>query len=253
MKTAQAPISIAALTNMMEAIHAGGRLSELSRGGERALCDPVESAWGPVARRSLHEWFAQVPPQFVMVDLATCAARERVGSVFWVGRACWPYAAAMARGEAGRVGLLRRSVFVDLPRHDYSVRAWATDLILRSPATVAVIADGRGMDTAQSRRLQLAAEAGAAIVALWRPEQEIKTLSVAHYRWRVRPVATAEKHPRWRIERVRCKETAVIRQGSSVNSYLVEHRDAQGLVAIPADVVDRPHASEISPTVQRTA
>lgn len=253
---------------------------------------PLQTGWSSIARQTLHEWLAETPPLMLLMDMAARAAATRPGYVFWVGRSCWPYAPSLARGKAGEVDLLRRSVFVDVPLRRSDARAWVIDLILRSPATAALVADGRQLDVSQSRRLQLAAESGPALAMLWRHESEHRHTSVAHYRWRVTPtpaqrpgdvIETFRKRdsipqpcgPRWCVELLRCKNGASWlasqmteakgmeargraadedRDGQNPSRvradttriFVVEHDDAQGVVPVPADVVDRSRAAALS-------
>src|SRR5436190_23650101 len=124
-----------------------------------------------LARGVIHEWLgvcdAQpddtrepwTPPLLVAIHLAWCAVEQDTTPggprIFWIGRRVWPHALALLRGiESGDSGdaLLRRSIFVDPP--DDAARWWAIDLVLRSPAALAVIADGHALDMRGSRRLQ---------------------------------------------------------------------------------------------------
>ncbi|MEX0774406.1 MAG: hypothetical protein WD042_01705 [Phycisphaeraceae bacterium] len=257
----RAAISISALAAMIQAVQnrSAGDMAGMGRG----RMEPVRTAWGAVPRGTLHEWFAAAPPGVLMIDLARAAVQQRKGTVFWIGRACWPYAAALSCLSHG---LLEGSVFVDVSARQPGqpgVRAWAIDLVLRSSATAAVVADGRELDTAQSRRLQLAAEAGGALALLWRKEEELRTLSVAHYRWRVTPAPTAAPYPRWRIERLRCKDAVAGRQGTSEHDLpglsgglsgglmMVEHHGTQGLIAVPAELGDRSREAALAARVGR--
>ena len=199
-------------------------------------------------RRALHEWLAQAPPQSLWTAAATAAIERHPGTVFWVGPACWPWAAALP------AGLRARSVFVNAPRRDQAARVWAADLLLRSPAAAAVIADGRDLSTAASRRLQLAAEAGDALTCLWRVEDE-RALSVAHYRWRVTPQAHDGTRPRWRVKQLRSKDAAQLRtsalspdpHGRNPTVFDVELCDAEGLVVVSDPVADRSRSANATP------
>lgn len=105
--------------------------------------------------------------------------------------------------------LLARSIFVDPP--DDRARLWAIDLCLRAPSVAVVVADGRGLSMAASRRLQLAAEAGNTLALLARPAAERRTLSAAATRWHVHRTLVAERdasRPRWMLELLRCKGRA---------------------------------------------
>ena len=166
----------------------------------------------------VHEWFAgtgartgagEIPPLLILTHLARRALQYEDVScsqrVFWIGKHVWPRLAP----EEG-ADLLERSVFVDPP--DDATRLWAIDLCLRSPSVAVVVADGRGLSMAASRRLQLAAEAGRTMVLLTRPAAERRTLSAAATRWHVHrmlvPKGSDESRPRWMLELLRCKGRA---------------------------------------------
>ena len=228
--------------------HAGGRRPEADRPA------PVRLDTLPLARRALHEWFADAPPQGLWVPAAAAAATLHPGHVFWVGRACWPCPAALP------AALARRSVFVRVGRHDPAARVWTADLLLRSPAAAAVFADGRDLDAAASRRLQLAAEAGDALSGLWGGPARAAGLSVAHYRWAA-AARPGRDRPRWRVERLRGKDAtlhAAARPGEigkpgnsgdpahpapPATVFDVKQNDATSLVAVPDPLADRPVAS----------
>jgi len=262
MSAATPSITIEALTAKLAEMQAAAHV------GVAEALPPIRAVFGSIARRAVHEWFAQAPPQTLLIDVARRAIaweegdqeakREQDeaptqtplpgpgawvgGEVFWIGRACWPYAPALC--QAGNA-LLERSVFVDIPRRQQGMRVWAIDLALRSPAVIAVVADGRDLDTAQSRRLQLAAEAGSSVALLWRQPHEMRAISVAHYRWRVTPQPTARAHPCWQVACIRSKDAGAWRHEWNQKSCLVEHHYAKGLVAVSADVVGRPRSAEV--------
>ncbi|QDU65879.1 ImuA family protein [Engelhardtia mirabilis] len=183
--------------------------------------------------------------------------------VLWIGRRVWPYPRTLTReggllecaakcvdatrstaplegarfelelGDAPRArpggatsarALLDRSLFIDPP--DRKGLLWAVDAALRCPSVAAVVADGSNLTMPASRRLQLAAEAGSGLCLLAKPPDEIRQLSAAATRWRVRrggPVSAAvstrdedpddlttdpldpNDRPRWELELVRCK------------------------------------------------
>ncbi|MEL7485350.1 MAG: hypothetical protein AAFN41_13485, partial [Planctomycetota bacterium] len=172
----------------------------------------------------LHEWFsggdgrgssdglAWYPPLCVLIDLAWRVAR--CGShVCWVGRACWPSAQSLVRRGAegtdseGGDGdtLLRRSLYVDAA--DRAEVVWAAELAARSGAVGLVVADGRGLGMAESRRLHLAAgQSGCAVMAARRGD-EVGALSAAGTRWRVGPWADGEasRGQAWMVELLRDK------------------------------------------------
>jgi protein ImuA len=93
-----------------------------------------------------------------------------------------------------------------------------------------------------SRRLQLAAETSKVTALVVRrssaSQQEPNT---AYSRWRVSSMASTEGigmgRARWHVELLRCR-------GAEPNSWVVEACDAQGRLALPADVALRPRAEE---------
>jgi protein ImuA len=139
--------------------------------------------------------------------------------------------------------LLRRSVFIDPP--DDGTRLWAIDAAARCSAAAAVVADGSGLDLAATRRLQLAAEAGSALVLCARPPGELECLSAAATRWRVHCARLADENPslnpslnpRWIVELLRCKG---VRPKSEVLRWTMEWKGAQGGLVVHAVLVDRP-------------
>jgi hypothetical protein len=166
----------------------------------------------------VHEWFDEGsgrgmwwPPLAVLADLAWRAVAGdggpgAGGTVVWVGRRCWPYVHTLLRREPGGGDdrrLLERSVFVDPPGRAEGV--WAVDLALRCAGIAAVIADGRGLTMAESRRLQLAAGAGGTPAMLARPGAERRALSAARARWLVAPAPAGARGQAWTIELLRCK------------------------------------------------
>ena len=144
--------------------------------------------------------------------------------------------------------ILERSIFIDPP--DGASRLWSIDLAARCRAVAAVVADGSGLDMAATRRLQLAAEAGSALVLCARPPGEMKCLSAAATRWLVCCAPSTDKNPRWIVQLLRCKgvqpESKVLRLpgGDSLagagRRWDVEWKRAQGGVVVHAALVDRP-------------
>ncbi len=189
----------------------------------------------------LHEWFGVSPPLGIFLHLARESLADR--PVFWIGRRCRPY------GQVLGPELLRRSIFVDPP--DDASRLWAIDLAARCPAAALVIADGRRLDMAATRRLQLAAEAGSVPVLCARPPEEIKRLSAASTRWQVRCAPSTDKNPRWIVELLRCKGMRPeVRRTPGKGRWTMEWKRAQRDVVVHAELVDRP--DHTSPQV-RTA
>jgi protein ImuA len=167
------------------------------------------------------------------------------GLVAWIGRALWPHPRALPPGDR----LLARSIFVDPP--DDAGRLWSIDLALRCPAFAAVIADGRGLKMAQSRRLQLAAAQGGALALIARPPVERDELSAAATRWQVSFLPSRGEGPRWQVTLARCK-TPVDDAGAHLpRSWMLEQDRDEGVVRLHAEVADRsdpaPASSEGAP------
>lgn len=193
-----------------------------------------------------------VPPMSILIHLATqmftSAAPSGGGSFFglptiwWIGKTVWPYLPALARSfqtaseSAHENGaepfsltwpvLLERCIFIDPPSNQ--LRWWAIDVALRcqSEAGLMVIADAHGLSMANSRRLQLAAEAGSALGLLARPATERGSISAARTRWLVQrhapstsavagagtgataTLSSSSHHPRWLLELFRYKHAS---------------------------------------------
>lgn len=218
------------------------------------------------------------PPLAILVHLAWRALEAGDGGVrpvLWIGRRVWPYPHALVRDaaaprfpgslferaarreppelELARVHgwkqdrrLLERSWLVDPP--DAAGRLWAIDLAARCASVAALVADGSALSMAASRRLQLAAEAGGALVLLARPPWERGALSAAATRWCVQRVPNASGGTR-ALEgvrdpaRSRFEVELVRRKGASGGfRFVLEWDHAQGVVALPTELVDRSRA-----------
>jgi len=248
---------------------------------------------GGLGCHMVHEWFSDPvaaasldhPPTCIFQHLVRQAcgpeppdpSKPRQGRRWslWIGRGCWPYPWALAGRDleqtAGAVSgatstgsLLSQTVLIDPP--DTAGRLWAIDLAVRSGAVGAVVADGRGLDMAATRRLQLAvrgvqrAGAGRTLVLLARPMSEIKRLSAAATRWLVQSAPSPDEQPQWRVQLLRCKAAAgrvsAGRVGDLANFWHLRWDDAKGTVHLDADVGDRPRASDrvaFDPVAQRSA
>lgn len=211
-----------------------GRLVERVRSVEAGVCRigaphegrdglvPVSTGWdvfdhllgGGLSRGRVHEWFGVcggvaggqpwTPPLAV---LSHCVERSlEQGVAIWFGRSVWPYAQLLS----DRVRSL--SLFVDIGDRSScsnSVFVWAVDMALRCRSVSTVVADGRGLSMAASRRLQLAAESGGGLCLLARSSDEVGVLSTASTRWRVSWCQSHAYCPRWRIELMRIKGCGV--------------------------------------------
>lgn len=163
--------------------------------------------------------------------------------VAWVGARvrCSPPALEQhgAPGTA-RGALLAASLFIDA--RSTADRVWAAELALRSGVCAAVIADGSGFDLSDTRRLQLAAEAGAraggGLCLLARPPWETCELSAAATRWLVRRAASPNFQRRWSVELLRCKGMQPSSLAAMGRPWVVERDDATGSLRVVADVRD---------------
>ena len=233
------------LTQLREAIAAiehrcgGGDQPGLSTSasGDDALAMPP----------GVHEWFGDwfgladaprwIPPLGILLYLARRSLRAAGGGragVVWIGRRCWPFLQGLAPDDRGV--LLRQSIFIDPP--DDMSRLWAIDLAARCPAVAVVVADGSRLDMAATRRLQLAAESGSALVLCARPPREIDHLSAATTRWRVRCASSPDKIPRWNVELLRCK--GMRPDGQWTVEWRSAQVQAQGSIVVHAALADRP-------------
>jgi hypothetical protein len=81
---------------------------------------------------------------------------------------------------------------------------WSIIQLLRSPATLAVIADGSGLNLIATRRIQLAAQKQNALCFLIRPPWEMASPSTAQTKWKVQP-QKSEAEERWDLELLSAK------------------------------------------------
>lgn len=242
----EARIQLEALSQRLRAVEEQWR-----NGQEEAVVQSVATAAGLLARQRLHEWLGVeeasqeaekkqagrqrwIPAMAVVMDAAARAwhgeGGEAGGLVVWIGRTIWPYAVSLP------AQVVADSVMIDVPRMED--RLWAIDLVLRSAAVTAVVADGSGLSLRATRRLQLAAEAGRSLALMARPTHEASQRSAAAYRWIVRTLPTEQRehaNPRWEVRLLRGRDATW--SGQSVGR-IVEWHHGEGLVSIPALVVD---------------
>jgi protein ImuA len=114
----------------------------------------------------------------------------------------------------------------------------------------AVIGEVSQLGLTASRRLQMAAEASgvpALVIRRWwtvAQKDLTKLPTAASTRWRVSPVpsevvpAGGLKRGRWRVELVRCR-------GAEPCSWILEACDAQGRLALPANLADRQDQAQV--------
>ena len=114
----------------------------------------------------------------------------------------------------------------------------------------AVVGEVTRLGLTASRRLQLAAEASgvtALVIRRWWTvaQKDLTGLPTAALtRWRITP-AVSESLPadglgraRWQVDLMRCR-------GAEPCSWIVEACDAQGRLALPADLAHRPHPAQV--------
>ena len=263
------------------------RAMEAAGGAGSPRAERVATGWpavdaalgGGLMAGAVHEWVAAadegaargnesrkyLPPLALLMHLARRTmggrASEKQGQwAVWVGRSCFAHPHGLAGegeavdemvDEAADGAVLARTLWVDPP--DQAGRLWAIDLAARCAGVAVVVADGHGLDMAETRRLQLAAEAGTTLVLLTRSAREHKTLSAATTRWAVRPAVSETSWPRWEVELLRCKgmQRGTGKEGRHV--WLVEGKRerGQGLVVIPAEPGDRSAATPMQASAPR--
>lgn len=249
-----ASVELAALAQRLEELKSVLR-GRPSRGCVGLWSESVnhELAGGGLGRGLVHEWLGVedagpsprsmggvsrwTPAISLFIDLVfRCCDGAGPGRVAWVGRAVWPYPAALlGPADRGRRLSEERSLFVRAPRS--SERLWATEVVLRSSAASVVVADGSGLDLAATRRLQLAAEAGLSVCLLARPGVEVSELSASATRWLVSRAVSAGASRRWTVELLRCKGVQPAARARSV--WVLEQDRATRAVRVAADVLDR--------------
>jgi protein ImuA len=208
-----------------------------------------------LALGAVHEVFAGGPAVEHGAAPALFAAgvlARRPGPVVWIiaRRDLYPPALARAGLDPGRI------VFVEA-RHG-ALRAMEESL--RHPGLAGVACEHGGrLDLTASRRLQLAAEGTGALGFVLRRSRRfddpaLDAPSAASTRWRITglpsrpllphaPDVPGLGRPVWRLDLLRCR-------GAQAASIIVEAPDAQGRLAVPSYLADRPAAA---PRLRRTA
>jgi protein ImuA len=114
----------------------------------------------------------------------------------------------------------------------------------------AVVGEVSRLGLTASRRLQVAAEASgvpALVIRRWwtvAQKDLTKLPTAASTRWRVSPIpsevvpAGGLKRGRWQVELVRCR-------GAEPRSWILEACDAQGRLALPANLADRQDQAQV--------
>jgi protein ImuA len=111
---------------------------------------------------------------------------------------------------------------------------------LRHSGLSAVVGEVPRLPMTASRRLVLAAEkSGVMAIALRRHSGQDAAPNAARTRWRISPYPSAPLpvpgigRARWQVDLTRC-------QGATAKTWIMEACDAQGCLALPADLADRP-------------
>lgn len=122
----------------------------------------------------------------------------------------------------------------------------AMEECLRHPGLAGVVGEVGKYSTTASKRLQLAAEASGVAAFVFRraaKADQITEGTAAVTRWRIAAAPSEDLgipslgRPRWRVELERVR-------GGNPHAWIVEGCDAQGCIALPAALVDRPAAQE---------
>jgi hypothetical protein len=146
------------------------------------------------------------------------------------------------RLEAPRTGGTRLRSALTRSTGCFPTAVWRSARCTKSPAAAMA-------PCTASRRLQLAAESSGTIgiaIRRWRSQTEAADFgqpTAAVTRWRVTALPSEAlpvpgiRRARWQVELIRC------RAGESAH-FVVEACDAEGRIALAADLVDRPVAAE---------
>lgn len=144
----------------------------------------------------------------------------------------------MPAGDLYAPGLLRfgldpaRLILADFRRPATLLRG--LEEALRCRGLAAVVAESDAVDLTESRRLQLAAEAGGVTGILLR-RRPAREASVAVTRWQVWSATTLGRAPRWRLSLIRCR-------GGRTGDWVLEGAHETGGFAVAAALAHRPAA-----------
>ena len=200
-----------------------------------------------LATGAVHEVFAGGPAVEHGAAPALFAAAvlaRRSGPVLWITTRHDLYPPALARA-----GLHPNRLIFAEARHG-ALRAMEDSL--RHPGLAGVVCEHQGqLGLVTSRRLQLAAEATGALGFVLRRsprfnDPALSAPSAAATRWRITglpsppPLSHAPDvpglgRPLWHLQLLRCR-------GGEAASFVLESPDAQGRLAVPAHLADRPLA-----------
>lgn len=152
-----------------------------------------------------HEWFYEphpghcFPPFFILGTIIKHSLAQnkqqfdKRHSLVWVDRRCFPTSHFLHE-------ILPEcpSLFVHTQNREQHL--WAIIQALHAPSTLAVIADGKALNIAATRRLQLAARQGNSLCFLIRPLSEQLTCSFATSKWKISAFPSPTTDPAWLLE-----------------------------------------------------
>ncbi len=231
----------AVLKDLRAHIHRLERLEGVRRtGGPAALAfgiPALDSLWpeGGLPVAALHEVNSAGPAGFAAASAFAAAAAGRLGRpVLWCATSPDVYAPGLAQ-----VGLPASRLLVVRARAEKDVLA-VMEEALRHPALGCVIGETPRLTLTTSRRLQLAAESGAALAFVLRrrpgKDSALEPIAAAS-RWRV-SAAPSSPHPipqsgrgRWTLELLRARS-------GCTGIWNVEVPDAQGYLHLPSALAD---------------
>lgn len=231
-------------------------LERSARAKREALAFGVEALdahlpWRGLPLGTLHE-FAESGVDSEHAAAATLfvagiLARTR-GAVLWCLRGRDLFAPALAS-----VGLHPdRVIYVETHKDGEVLPAMEEGL--RHGGLGGVVGEAARLGLTASRRLQLAADGSgvpAFVLRRWRNDAERASAdepSAAFTRWRIaaapspRPSVPGLGRARWRTELLRCR-------GAEPTSWILEGCDAEGRLALPANLSDRPHPQDVRPDI----
>ena len=231
--------SIAALRKLIAAHRSDSGTQPALPFGTEAVDSALPS--GGLALGALHEFSEEGPrgsyASNTVLFVAGILARLD-GPVLWCLHSRDLFAPALAR-----VGLdPSRIVFCETWKDADILPAMEEGL--RVSGLAGVVGELKKLPMTASRRLQLAAEtSGVTAFAIARSEGGHGEANAAYSRWRIAPAPSrhcdddALGRACWRVELLRCR-------GAAPHSWILEACDAEGRCALPANVPDRPLASE---------
>jgi protein ImuA len=153
-----------------------------------------------------------------------------------------------------RLGLAPDRLILARTRKDADL-LWAMEEGLKTPGLAAVLGEPYRLDLTATRRLQLAAESAGGLGLVLRPADAGKA-TAAVTRWRIASAPSAVSAPdepvprdfglmrgRWRVSLERCRGAMPTGEDGYGHWWVEEGDDAAGIVAVAAQLGDRPGAS----------